>query len=113
MTEDWLTFAIGTLIAIFAIVNPLGAMTFFVALTKGYTKKLRRRVVDKAVLAATLTLVIFAFVGRKFPTADRRRCQLSRRCRNNWRGVISSRATKASEALFPLFRRSSYVTTRP
>ena len=64
MTEDWLTFAIGTLIAIFAIVNPLGAMTFFVALTKGYTKKLRRRVVDKAVLAATLTLVIFAFVGR-------------------------------------------------
>ena len=67
MTEDWLTFAIGTLIAIFAIVNPLGAMTFFVALTKGYTKKLRRRVVDKAVLAATLTLVIFAFVASSRP----------------------------------------------
>src|SRR5207249_3050386 len=60
---ELLTFAIGTFVAIFAIVNPIGATTFFVALTKGYTKKLRRRVVDKAVLAATLTLVLFAFLG--------------------------------------------------
>src|SRR2546426_3333564 len=63
MASDLLTFAIGTFIAIFAIVNPIGAATFFVALTKSYTKKLRRRVVDKAVLAATLTLVVFAFLG--------------------------------------------------
>jgi len=63
MASDLVTFAIGTFVAIFAIVNPIGATTFFVALTKGYTKKLRRRVVDKAVLAATLTLVVFAFVG--------------------------------------------------
>src|SRR2546426_9200487 len=61
--SELLTFAIGTFVAIFAIVNPIGATTFFVALTKGYTKKLRRRVVDKAVLAATLTLVVFAFLG--------------------------------------------------
>jgi len=63
MATDLFAFTIGTFIAIFAIVNPLGATTFFVALTKGYAKKLRRRVVDKAVLAATLTLVVFAFLG--------------------------------------------------
>ncbi len=63
MATDLIAFTIGTFIAIFAIVNPLGATTFFVALTKGYAKKLRRRVVDKAVLAATLTLVVFAFLG--------------------------------------------------
>src|SRR2546427_13249739 len=60
---ELLTFAIGTFVAIFAIVNPIGATTFFVALTKGYTNKQRRRVVDKTVLAATLTLVVFAFFG--------------------------------------------------
>jgi multiple antibiotic resistance protein len=63
MADDLLTFTIGTFIAIFAIVNPLGATTFFVALTKGYAKRLRRRVVDKAVLSATLTLVVFALFG--------------------------------------------------
>ena len=63
MAADYLTFTIGTFIAIFAIVNPIGASTFFVALTKGYTKKLKRRVIDKAVLAATLTLLVFAFLG--------------------------------------------------
>src|SRR3989442_6350037 len=62
MAADYLTFTIGTFIAIFAIVNPIGASTFFVALTKGYTKKLKRRVIDKAVLAATLTLLVFAFL---------------------------------------------------
>src|SRR3989442_1848446 len=63
MASDLVTFAIGTFVAIFAIVNPIGAATFFGAPTKSYTKKLRRRVVDKAVLAATLSLVVFAFLG--------------------------------------------------
>src|SRR2546426_10856271 len=63
MASDLVTFAIGTFVALFAIVNPIGASTFFVALTKGYTKKLKRRVIDKAVLAATLTLLVFAFLG--------------------------------------------------
>src|SRR5438093_3418394 len=60
---ELLTFTVGTFVAIFAIVNPLGATVFFVALTKGYTKKLRRRVIDKAIIAATLTLALFAFLG--------------------------------------------------
>jgi len=63
MAWELLTFTVGTFVAIFAIVNPLGATVFFVALTKGYTKKLRRRVIDKAIIAATLTLALFAFLG--------------------------------------------------
>lgn len=63
MAPDMITFAITTFIAIFAIVNPLGATTFFVVLTKGYAKWLKRRVIDKAVLAATLTLLLFALLG--------------------------------------------------
>jgi len=63
MVDDLLAFSIGTFVAIFAIVNPIGATTFFVALTKGYHKRLKRRVIDKAVLAATLTLLVFAFIG--------------------------------------------------
>ena len=63
MAFDSLTFSIGTFVAIIAIVNPLGATSFFVALTKGYDPRLKRRVVEKAVLAATLTLALFAFVG--------------------------------------------------
>ena len=63
MATDLLTFTIGTFVAIFAIVNPIGATTFFVALTKGYNKRLKRRVIDKAVLAATATLLVFAFIG--------------------------------------------------
>jgi len=60
---DLLEFTVGTFFAIFAIVNPIGATTFFVALTKGYHKRLKRRVIDKAILAATLTLLVFAFLG--------------------------------------------------
>jgi multiple antibiotic resistance protein len=60
---DLLPFAITTFVAIFAIVNPLGAMTFFVVLTRAYPKDLKTRVIQKAVLAATITLLVFAFVG--------------------------------------------------
>ncbi len=56
-------FAITTFAAIFSIVNPLNAMTFFVVLTKNYTPELKKRVIEKAVLSATLTLLLFAFVG--------------------------------------------------
>jgi multiple antibiotic resistance protein len=63
MDSDIVAFTIATFTAIFAIVNPLGATTFFVTLTKGYARKLKRRVIDKAILAATLTLLVFAFVG--------------------------------------------------
>ncbi len=56
-------FAVASFAAIFAIVNPVGATTFFVVLTQDYTPELKRRVIQKAVLAATVTLVAFAFLG--------------------------------------------------
>jgi multiple antibiotic resistance protein len=58
-----LAFAISSFTATFAIVNPLGATSFFVVLTQDYAPELKRRVIQKAVLAATITLVLFAFAG--------------------------------------------------
>ena len=60
---DLAGFAATTFVAIFAIVNPVGAMTFFVVLTRSYPPVVKKRVIEKAVLAATVTLLIFAFVG--------------------------------------------------
>lgn len=53
-----------TFISIIAIVNPMGAVTTYAALTMGYTKKEKEQVVRKAVLVASLTLAVFALVGR-------------------------------------------------
>ena len=58
-----LAFIASSFTAIFAIVNPLGATSFFVVLTQDYPPEIKRRVIQKAVTAATLTLVLFAFGG--------------------------------------------------
>src|SRR6266511_2701346 len=63
MAYDLTTFVVTTLVAIFAIVNPIGAMTFFVVLTRAYPKAMKTRVIQKAVLAATIALLVFALVG--------------------------------------------------
>ena len=63
MASDLVSFGITTFTAIFAIVNPVNATTFFVVLTRNYSPSLKKRVIERAVLAATLTLVLFAFVG--------------------------------------------------
>ncbi|HYU05734.1 MAG TPA: NAAT family transporter, partial [Thermoplasmata archaeon] len=63
MAYDLTTFIITTFVAIFAIVNPIGAMTFFVVLTRAYPKAMKTRVIQKAVLAATIALLVFALVG--------------------------------------------------
>jgi multiple antibiotic resistance protein len=60
---DLASFTLTTFVAIFAIVNPLGAMTFFVVLTRAYPKEIKKRVIERAILAATLALLIFALVG--------------------------------------------------
>ncbi len=56
-------FGLSVFAAIFAIVNPVGNLTFFVALTEGYTKELKRSVVNKVILVASATLLIFALAG--------------------------------------------------
>ncbi len=58
-----IAFAASSFVAVFAIVNPLGATSFFVVLTQDYAPDLKRRVIQKAILAATFTLVLFAFGG--------------------------------------------------
>jgi multiple antibiotic resistance protein len=63
MAGDLTTFALTTFTAIFAIVNPMGATTFFVVLARDYAPDLKRRVIQKAVLSATIVLVVFAFAG--------------------------------------------------
>src|SRR5881398_496301 len=59
MAADLVSFAITTFVALFAIVNPIGAMTFFVVLTRSYPKEMKGRVIQKAILAATITLFVF------------------------------------------------------
>ncbi len=56
-------FALSVFAAIFAIVNPVGNLTFFVALTEGYTEELKRKVINKVILVASVTLLIFALAG--------------------------------------------------
>lgn len=58
-----LALALSSFTAVFAIVNPVGATSFFVVLTQDYTPELKKRVIQKAVLAATITLILFAFGG--------------------------------------------------
>src|SRR5436189_214991 len=45
MAADLVSFAITTFVALFAIVNPIGAMTFFVVLTRSYPKEMKGRVI--------------------------------------------------------------------
>ncbi len=58
-----LAFGVASFAAIFAIVNPVGATTFFVVLTQDYAPDVKTRVIHKAILAATLALLAFAFLG--------------------------------------------------
>jgi len=58
-----LAFVLTSFTAIFAIVNPLGATSFFVVLTQDYPLELKKRVIQKAIVAATVTLILFAFAG--------------------------------------------------
>jgi len=59
-----LDFLISVLVAVLAIVNPLGNIPFFVSLTADYPDDMRRNVIRKTVISASLILIIFAFFGR-------------------------------------------------
>ncbi len=61
--SDLLLFTVGTFGAIFAIVNPLGATSFFVVLTRDYPSDLKKRVIKRALIAASVTLVVFGLLG--------------------------------------------------
>ncbi|MFW3146209.1 MAG: MarC family protein [Thermoplasmatota archaeon] len=57
-------FALSTLISLFAIINPMGAVPNYVILTQGYSKKEKVMVVKKAVIVALMVLIVFALIGQ-------------------------------------------------
>jgi multiple antibiotic resistance protein len=64
MLEDFGTAAAVTFGALFAIVNPIGAVPVFHALTARMTDEHRRAEARKAALATFLLLAVFLFIGR-------------------------------------------------
>lgn len=59
-----LEFIIATFLSIFAIINPMGAVTNYAALTQGFTQKEKKMVVKKAVLVALFILILFSMIGQ-------------------------------------------------
>ncbi len=55
---------IATLLSLFAIINPMGAVPNYVVLTSGYTLKEKRLVIKKAVMVALGVLIIFTLLGQ-------------------------------------------------
>lgn len=57
-------FALGAFVSIFAIVNPVGNIPIFEAVTEGYSKELKRKVAIKICLVTTVVLFVFALFGQ-------------------------------------------------
>jgi len=58
-----LAFAITAFASIFAIMNPVGNIPVFVAITEGYLPELKRKVRNKVCIVAGSVLVVFALFG--------------------------------------------------
>lgn len=59
-----LEFALGAFVSIFAIVNPVGNIPIYEAITEGYSKELNRKVAVKICLVTTAVLFVFAAFGQ-------------------------------------------------
>jgi len=57
-------FFAAVVVSVFAIVDPVGALPFFVALTEGLSEQDRGVVVRRAVLVLGMVLALFALLGR-------------------------------------------------
>lgn len=51
-------------IAIFAVVDPLGNVPLFVALTQDYSVQEKKKVINKIVIVAAITLILFGLIGQ-------------------------------------------------
>ncbi|MCI0435613.1 MAG: NAAT family transporter [Gemmatimonadetes bacterium] len=60
---DWLGFAVLCFTSLLAIVNPLGAVPIYVAMTASYAPRQRRNTVRRAMVTSLVTLVAFALFG--------------------------------------------------
>lgn len=58
-----IAFIISIFVGILAIVNPFGNISFFTSLTQGFSIDEKKRVISKAVTAATVTLIVFGLLG--------------------------------------------------
>ena len=58
-----ITVILTVIVAIFAIVNPVGNISFFVSLTEGYSRRERCAVIRKTTLVAGGMLATFALIG--------------------------------------------------
>lgn len=58
-----LVFAVSVFVAIIAIVNPIGAVSFFTGLTQDCSKDEKKRIAKKAILTAIVTLIVFGLIG--------------------------------------------------
>jgi len=56
-------FGIAAIVTIFAIVNPIGNIPFFVTVTDGYPKDLKKKVIVKICLVMVVVLFIFGIFG--------------------------------------------------
>lgn len=56
-------YIISIFIGILAIVNPFGNISFFSSLTQGFSIEEKKRVINKAIVAATITLIVFGLLG--------------------------------------------------
>ncbi len=63
MTSD-IAFYAAVIVSMFAIVDPVGTLPFFVALTEGFSPEDRNVVLHRSVLVAGGILTLFALVGR-------------------------------------------------
>ncbi len=58
-----LAFAVTAFASIFAVMNPVGNLPVFVAITEGYSPELKRKVRNKVCIVAGSVLVVFALFG--------------------------------------------------
>lgn len=56
-------YILSVFVGILAIVNPFGNISFFTSLTQGFSVEEKKRVISKAVIAATITLIVFGLLG--------------------------------------------------
>jgi multiple antibiotic resistance protein len=63
MIKEWLSFSLLSLSAIFFVVDPMGAIPVFMAMTRGDSQQKRRDMARRASIAAFFVLTTFALAG--------------------------------------------------
>ena len=63
MIQEWLSFSLLSLSAIFFVVDPMGAIPIFIAITRGDPPEKRRDMARRAAIVAFFVLTLFAVAG--------------------------------------------------